>query len=191
MMKLENKFILQYKNQNTNEKIYKITKENFADLEELFLSLLSLNIDLEKQLNKVYKEEKYIYIKTPNINSEIIKMFKKGNEKEFHKFKNLEDVIIQTVQYYLTSSSKKDYTILYDNEIKKHTALTKILIMYAINKNISLQDIELSLRNSENISSFINKILNSKKEDFIIPEKENFGDLYKKIKRIEDMDGLI
>lgn len=191
MMKLENKFILQYKNQNTNEKIYKITKENFADLEELFLSLLSLNIDLEKQLNKVYKEEKYIYIKTPNINSEIIKIFKKGNEKEFHKFKNLEDVIIQTVQYYLASSSKKDYTILYDNEIKKHTALTKILIMYAINKNISLQDIELSLRNSENISSFINKIFNSKKEDFIVPEKEKFGDLYKKIKRIEDMDGLI
>lgn len=191
MMMLENKFILQYKNQNTNEKIYKITKENFADLEELFLSLLSLNIDLEKQLNKVYKEEEYIYIKTPNINSEIIKIFKKGNEKEFHKFKNLEDVIIQTVQYYLTSSSKKDYTILYDNEIKKHTALTKILIMYAINKNISLQDIELSLKNSENISSFINKILNSRKEDFIVPDKENFGDLYKKIKRIEDMDGLI
>ena len=190
-MKLENKFILQYKNQNTNEKIYKITKENFADLEELFLSLLSLNIDLEKQLNKVYKEEKYIYIKTPNINSEIIKLFKKGNEKEFHKFKNLEDVIIQTIQNYLTSSSKKDYTILYDDEIKKHTALTKILIMYAINENSSLQDIELSLRNSENISSFINKILNSKKEDFIVPEKEKFGDLYKKIKRIEDMDGLI
>lgn len=191
MMKLENKFILQYKNQNTNEKIYKITKENFADLEELFLSLLSLNIDLEKQLNKVYKEEKYIYIKTPNINSEIIKIFKKGNEKEFHKFKNLEDVIIQTIQNYLTSSLKKDYTILYDDEIKKHTALTKILIMYAINENSSLQDIELSLRNSENISSFINKILNSKKEDFIVPEKEKFGDLYKKIKRIEDMDGLI
>lgn len=191
MMKLENKFILQYKNQNTNEKIYKITKENFADLEELFLSLLSLNIDLEKQLNKVYKEEKYIYIKTPNINNEIIKIFKKGNEKEFHKFKNLEDVIIQTIQNYLTSSSKKDYTILYDDEIKKHTALTKILIMYAINENSSLQDIELSLRNSENISSFINKILNSKKEDFIVPEKEKFGDLYKKIKRIEDMDGLI
>ena len=190
-MKLENKFILQYKNQNTNEKIYKITKENFADLEELFLSLLSLNIDLEKQLNKVYKEEKYIYIKTPNINSEIIKIFKKGNEKEFNKFKNLEDVIIQTIQNYLTSSLKKDYTILYDDEIKKHTALTKILIMYAINENSSLQDIELSLRNSENISSFINKILNSKKEDFIVPEKEKFGDLYKKIKRIEDMDGLI
>lgn len=190
-MKLENKFILQYKNQNTNEKIYKITKENFADLEELFLSLISLNIDLEKQLNKVYKEEKYIYIKTPNINSEIIKIFKKGNEKEFHKFKNLEDVIIQTIQNYLTSSSKKDYTILYDDEIKKHTALTKILIMYAINENSSLQDIELSLRNSENISSFINKILNSKKEDLIVPEKEKFGDLYKKIKRIEDMDGLI
>lgn len=190
-MKLEDKFILQYKNKNTDEKIYKITEENFADLEELFLNLLSLNIDLEKQLSKIFKDGKYIYIKTSSIDEHINKLFKKGNEKEFHKFKNLEDIITQTIQYYFTSSSEKGYTILYDNEIKKHTPLTKILIMYAINKNISVQKIESYLRNSENISSFINKIINSKNENFNKPEIENAGDLYKNIKRIEDMDVLI